>query len=326
MNVAINGLGRIGKQFLIAALDSKKKHNFFINNPSDIDSIIYSLTHDSVHPSLKNVKKKGETLIIGNKKIPVFHELDPAKLPWKKYKIDVVVECSGRFTHKKDASKHLEAGAKKVLISAPGHDLDATIVYGVNNGKVKGKKLVSAGSCTTNALTPAIKVINDNLEIENAHFVTTHAYTATQNLIDGHNKKSYVRGRAAAYNIVPTSSGASISVVEAIPTLDGKLDGYALRVPVVDGSFASIVAKVKKRATAEKLNSLFKKSSTGNLKGVMGYEKELLVSTDIINNKNSCIIDANFTKVQGDLVSVGCWYDNEFGYSHRLVDVLELMK
>jgi glyceraldehyde 3-phosphate dehydrogenase len=326
MNIAINGLGRIGKQFLIAALESKKKHNFFINNPSDIDSMVYALTHDSVHPSLKNVKAQGETLIIKGKKIPVFHELDPEKLPWKKHKIDVVVECSGRFTHKEDASKHLKAGAKKVLVSAPGKELDITIVYGVNNGKIKGKKLVSAGSCTTNALTPALKIIDEAFGIENAHFVTTHAYTATQNLIDGHNRKSYVRGRAAAYNIVPSSSGASISVVEALPHLDGKLDGYALRVPVVDGSFATIVAKVKKKASSKKLNELFLKNSKGKLKGVLDYEKELLVSTDIINNKNSCIIDSNFTKVQGDLVSVGCWYDNEFGYSHRLVDVVELMK
>lgn len=326
MNIAINGLGRIGKEFLIAVIDSKKNYNVFVNDPSPIDSLVYSLTHDSVHPPLKDVKSKGENLIIGKRIIPVTHERDPEKLPWKKDKIDVVVECTGHFTDKVGASKHLTAGAKKVLISAPGKQTDATIVYGINNSKVKGKKIISAGSCTTNCLVPPLSIIDEKLGIENAHFVTTHAYTSTQNLIDGHNAKSYVRGRAAAHNIVPTSSGASVSVVEVLPKLKGKVEGYALRVPVVDGSFATIVAKVKKKTTAEELNKIFKQYSKGKLKGVLGYEKELLVSTDIINNTHSSIIDANFTKVQKDLVSIGCWYDNEYGYSHRLLDVLELMK
>jgi len=326
MNIAINGLGRIGKEFLIAVLESKKKYNLFVNDPSPIDSLVYSLTHDSVHPPLKNVKTKNGALIIGKKTIPVTHEMDPEKLPWKKNKIDVVVECTGHFTDKSGASKHLTAGAKKVLISAPGKETDATIVYGINNSMIKNKKIISAGSCTTNCLVPPLNIINEKLGIKAAHFVTTHAYTSTQNLIDGHNARSFVRGRAAAGNIVPSSSGASISVVKALPELKGKIDGYALRVPVVDGSFATIVAKVKKKTTSDELNKIFKKYSEGKLKGILEYEKELLVSTDIINNSHSSIIDSNFTTVQGDLVSVGCWYDNEYGYSHRLLDILSLMK
>lgn len=326
MNVAINGLGRIGKEFLIAAIESKKKYNIFVNDPSPIDSLVYSLTHDSVHLSLKDVKSKKNTLIIGKKIIPVTHERDPEKLPWKENKIDVVVECTGHFTDRKGANKHLLAGAKKVLISAPGKDSDATIIYGINNSKIKGKKIISAGSCTTNCLVPPLSIIENKLGIKAAHFVTTHAYTSTQNLIDGHNTKSFVRGRSAAANIVPSSSGASIAVVKVLPRLKGKIEGYALRVPVIDGSFATIVAKVKKKTTVEELNKIFKNYSKGKLKGILGYEKELLVSTDIINNSHSSIIDSNFTKVQGDLISIGCWYDNEYGYSHRLLDVLSLMK
>ncbi len=325
MNIGINGLGRIGKQFFMAALQSGKSYNFFINTPEDTEFLAYSLTHDSVHPPLKNVRHDANNLFVGKKKIPVTHELDPSKIPWKKYKVNIVVECSGHFTKKEDAEGHIKAGAKKVLISAPGKNTDATIIYKVNNSAMKGK-VVSAGSCTTNAVAPLIKILNDNFGIESAYFFTTHAYTATQSLIDGHNKKSFVRGRAAAQNIVPTSSGAAVAVTESIPELKGKLDGYALRVPVVDGSFVTVAAKVKKKTDVKKINSIFKKLASGPWKNVLEYSDELLVSTDIINNSRSCVFDSNFTKVQGDLVSVAAWYDNEFGYSHRLVDVLELMK
>lgn len=325
MNIAINGLGRIGKQFLMAAVNSKKKYNFFVNDLSDIDYLTYSLRYDSVHPSLKDVRHDGKNIFIGKMKIPVFHETDPLKLPWKKNGIDVVVECTGLFTHKKDAEKHIKAGAKKVLISAPGKEVDATIICKINEDKLKSEKVISAGSCTTNAVAPLVKVLNDNWKIENAYFVTTHAYTATQSLIDGRNRKSFVRGRSAAQNIIPTTSGASISVAESIPELKGKLDGYALRVPVVDGSFVTVVAKVKKKTSVEEINSTFKKLSNGGWKNILDYCNEPLVSTDIINNEKSCIFEPKYTKVQGDLVTVAAWYDNEYGYSHRLVDVLELL-
>jgi len=322
-NIAINGFGRIGKQFLIAALESKKRYNFFINDPAEIEFIVYSLTHDSVHPILKKVRHDGKNIFIRKRKIPIYHELNPEKLPWKKNKIDVVVECTGLFTHKKDAKKHLKAGAKKVLISAPGKEVDATIVYGINHTKLKDEKIISAGSCTTNAVAPLVKILNDKFKIKNSYFLTTHAYTSTQSLIDGHNKKSFVRGRAAAQNIIPTTSGASVSVVEAIPELKGKLDGYALRVPVVDGSFVNVVAELEKKTKTKEIDLAFQKMSKGKMKEILEYSKDSLVSTDIINNKNSCIFDSRFTKFQGDLVCVGAWYDSEYGYSHRLVNVLD---
>ena len=326
MNVGINGLGRIGKQFLMAALESKKDYKFFINTPEDTDYLAYSLEHDTVHPSLKNVGHDKDNIFIGKRKIPVYHELKPDRIPWKKNKVDVVIECSGHFTHKKDAMGHIKAGAKRVLISAPSEDSDATIICKVNDKELKNLKIVSAGSCTTNAVAPLVKAIHDNFDIENAYFFTTHAYTSTQSLIDGHNKKSLVRGRAAAQNIIPTSSGASIAVTESIPSLKGKIDGYALRVPVIDGSFVTVVAKVKNKTDVKNINSTFKKLASGPWKSILEYSDMLLVSSDIINNSHSCIFDSNFTKVQGDLVSVAAWYDNEFGYSHRLVDIVEMMK
>lgn len=326
MNVAINGFGRIGKQFLIAAINSKKKYNFFINSTSSLDFVVYSLQHDTVHPSIKEVKHDGKNIFIGKRKIPVYSERDPKKLPWKKNKIDVVVECTGAFTDRKGAEKHLKAGAKKVLISAPGKNIDATVLYKINDSEIKNKRIISAGSCTTNAVAPLVKAIEDNFGIESSYFVTTHAYTPTQELIDGHNEKSFVRGRAAAQNIVPSGSGAAISVTESIPGLKGKLDGYALRVPVIDGSFVTLVAKIKNKASTTEINSVFKKLSSGSWKQILEYSESLLVSSDIINNQKSCIFDSNFTKVQGDLISVAAWYDNEYGYAYRLVDLVELMK
>ena len=325
MNIAINGFGRIGKQFLIAAISSGKKHNFFINNLGGNDFIAYSLEHDSVHPSLKGVKFDSKNIFIGKFKIPVYHEPDPEKLPWKKDKIDVVVECTGLFTQRKDAEKHLKAGAKKVLISAPGKDADATIICKINEEKLKGAKVISAGSCTTNAVAPLMKALNDSFGVEGSYFFTTHAYTSTQNLIDGSNKKSFLRGRAAAQNIIPTGSGAATAVIESIPELKGKIDGYALRVPVTDGSFVSVAAKVRKKTSVKEINSLFKKLAEGHWKEILEYADYPLVSSDIINNSKSCIFDSNFTKVQGDLVSVAAWYDNEYGYSSRLVDIAEMM-
>ena len=325
MNVAINGFGRIGKQFLIAAINSKKNYNFVINNPSENDFIAYSISHDSVHPGLKNVKYDKNNIFIGKRKIPVYHELNPEKLPWKKHKIDIVVECTGLFTHKKDAIKHIKAGAKKVLISAPGKNVDATIICKVNEENLKNEKIISTGSCTTNAVAPLVKILHDNFEIESSYFVTTHAYTSTQSLIDGHNKKSFVRGRAAAQNIIPTSSGAATSVVESIPELKGKIDGYALRVPVIDGSFVTVVAKVKKKTSVDEINSIFKNLSLGKWKKILDYSSILLVSSDVINNSKSCVFDPNYTKVQGDLITVAAWYDNEYGYAYRLVDMVDLL-
>lgn len=333
MKVAINGFGRIGKQFLLAALEQKVKWDFVINHTADLDFIVYSLKYDSVHPSPKEkIFHDGKTLFIkkgglfGNKKIKVYSELNPEKLPWKAEKVDLVVDCSGMFTHAEEAKKHIEAGARRVLISAPAKGHDATIVLGVNEKTLKKEHLIiSAGSCTTNCVAPVVKILNDALGIKSCFFITTHAYTATQRLIDGVDKKDLRRGRAAAIDIVPGTSGASQSVVEAIPELKGKLDGYALRVPVVDGSISSIIAQVTNQISAEDLNNLFKKKAK-ELAGILDYVEDPIVSADIIHNPNSSIFDSTLTGVNGDLVSVASWYDNEWGYSCRLVDVAKLIE
>ena len=327
VNVAINGFGRIGKQFFLAALEHGVKWNFYINNIGTIETIIYGLKYDSVHPSFKGtIKTDGKNLIINKIKIPVLEELDPEKLPWKKEKIDLVIESSGAFTKRDGAIKHIKAGAKKVLISAPAQGHDSCIAFGVNNNHLNSNhQIVSASSCTTNCVAPMVKVLNDNFKVISAHFLTAHAYTATQGLIDRDDKKDFRRGRAAGMNIVPTSSGATTSVIEIIPELKGKIDGGALRVPVVDGSITEVVAKVSRSTTASEVNKIFKKSAESNLKGILEYTEEPIVSSDIIHNPHSCIFDAKLTSVIGDLVSIYGWYDNEWGYSNRLVELAQLM-
>lgn len=327
MKVAINGFGRIGKQFFISSLAQGVKWDFVINELSDLDSIVYSLKYDSVHATPQvNISHDGKNLIVGNRKIKVFAEKDPSLLPWKDEKVDLVVECTGFFTNAKDAAKHVQAGALKVLISAPAKEHQCTLVHGVNSNALKKDfQIVSAGSCTTNCVAPMVKIINDAFKIKNAYFVTTHAYTATQRLVDAFDKKDFRRGRAAAGNIVPSTSGASISVVEAVPQLQGKLEGYALRVPVIDGSFSSVFAHVENPASVEEINALFKSKAQKEYKGVLQYSEDDLVSSDIIGNTHSCIFDSKITSVNGDLLSIAGWYDNEMGYSNRLVDVARLM-
>ncbi|MEK6843850.1 MAG: type I glyceraldehyde-3-phosphate dehydrogenase [Nanoarchaeota archaeon] len=325
-NVAINGFGRIGKQFFLAALESNAKWNFFINHPEDLDHIVYSLKYDSVHETLKNASHDGNNLIVNGKKIKVFHELDPEKLPWKREKIDLVVECTGVFTEREGAIKHINAGAKRVLISAPAHGHDSCIAFGVNNKDLKSNhKIISASSCTTNCIAPMVSVLHNNFKIINAHFITAHAYTATQKLIDGDDKKDMRRGRAAAMNIVPSSSGATKSILEIFPDLNGKIDGFALRIPVIDGSISHIVAKLSKKPTKEMINKTFKKEAEGRMKGILQYTEDPIVSSDIIHNKHSCVFDSLLTKVVDELVSISGWYDNEWGYSNRLVGVAGLI-
>lgn len=327
MRVAINGFGRIGKQFLLACMANKVPWDFVINATSDTEFIVYTLKYDSVHETPKeNITCDKDNIYFGNKKIKVYNILDAEKLPWKEEKIDLVVDCTGMFTHRKDAEKHLKAGAKKVLISAPAKDHDITIVYGINNASLKKEhKIISAGSCTTNCVSPMMKILNDNFKVKNAFFITTHAYTSTQKLIDGIDKKDLRRGRAAATDIVPSTSGAAISVVESLPELKGKIDGYALRVPVVDGSISSIIAKVEKKTNAEEVNKIFKSKVSKEYKGIIEYNEDQIVSSDIIGNSSSCVFDSGMTSVNGDMVSIAGWYDNEWGYSNRLMDVAELV-
>jgi len=326
VRVAINGFGRIGRQILQAGINDPEIEWVAINDLTDTKTLAYLLKYDSVQPrETKEVVADKEGIIINGKKILVFSEKDPENLPWKKLGIDVVIEATGFFTDREGASKHLKAGAKKVLISAPGKNVDFHIVKGVNDSLLqKDHIIVSNCSCTTNAAAPLAKVINDNFGIEKGFIITTHAYTATQRLVDAPDAKDLRRGRSAAVNIVPSTTGAAEAVIETIPSLKGKLDGFALRVPVLTGSIVTLIALVKKATTKEEVNWLFNQVSQYHMRGVLQYCEEPIVSTDIIHNSHSCIFDSLLTKVtDGNLVSVTGWYDNEWGYSCRMVDIVK---
>lgn len=324
MNVAINGFGRIGRAFFKIA--SNKKINIVaINDLADTRVLSYLLQHDSVHGTYpKKVNYTKSSIKVGGKTIKVFSERDPENLPWKELKIDVVLEATGRFRDRESASKHLKAGAKKVLISSPAINPDVTIVLGVNENKLKkSHKIISMASCTTNCLAPIAKILNDSFGIETGFMTTVHAYTNDQKLLDVPHKKLR-RARAAAIDIIPTSSGATSAVCEVIPSLKGKMDGLAMRVPVACGSIVDFVCKLKKKTTKEKINAAFKKAAKTKMKGVLQYSDEELVSSDIIKNPYSSIVDSLLTQViKGNTVKVLSWYDNEWGYSNRLVDMLK---
>lgn len=325
VKVAINGFGRIGRQIFQIAL--KNKVNIAaINDLTDTKTLAYLLKYDSVYGRYPGkVSYDKNHIIVDNKKIRVFSESDPAKLPWKKLKIDVVAECTGFFTEKSKAMKHIKAGAKKVLISAPGKNPDITVVLGVNFNKYDKKKhkIISNASCTTNCIAQMVKVLNDKFGVLNGFMTTVHAYTTTQKLVDAPHKKDVRRGRAAAANIVPTTTGATKAVVETIPELKDKLNGMAIRVPVVCGSICQFSAVLKKKVTPEEVNKAFKKASA-KLKGILKYSEEPLVSTDILKDSNSCIFDSLTTQViGGNTVNICGWYDNEWGYSARMIDVIQ---
>ncbi|MCK4589605.1 MAG: type I glyceraldehyde-3-phosphate dehydrogenase [Nanoarchaeota archaeon] len=325
INVAINGFGRIGRMILKAGLESKNIKVVAINDLTPIETLAYLLKHDSVHGRYnKKVSFKGKNLVISGKTIPVYAEKDPAKLPWKKHKVDIIAECTGRFTKLKDAKLHLKAGAKKVLISAPGKDGCPTYVYGVNHKEYKGEKVISNGSCTTNCLAPLAKLLSNKVGIASGFLNTIHAYTATQNLVDGPNKKMR-RCRAAAQNIVPTSTGAAVAVTKVVPELKGKMDGLAMRVPVVDGSVIDFTFIAKKKTSVKEINKIIKQAAQKELKGVIEYSTEELVSTDILTNPHSAIFDSKLTDVHDNLVRIIAWYDNEWGFSCRMVDMFKVM-
>jgi glyceraldehyde 3-phosphate dehydrogenase len=326
VKIAINGLGRIGRVFLKIALD-KKLDVVAINDLGNLESLVYLMKYDSVYGKYKEKVAMGKDFIqINNKKIKVFAQKDPENLPWKELGIDVVVECTGAFTEREGASKHLNAGAKKVLISAPGKNPDITIVLGVNENKLKKEhKIISMGSCTTNCLAPIVKVLNDSFKIEKGFMTTVHAYTNDQVILDIPHKKLR-RGRAGAINLIPTTSGATTSVIEVIPELKGKLDGLAIRAPVACGSIVDFVAILKKPVTREQVNESLKKASSQKLNGILQYSEDELVSSDIIENPNSSIVDSILTQANGNFVKVLSWYDNEYGYSNRLVELIKLLK
>ncbi len=328
IRVAINGFGRIGRQLFQAGLNDSKIEFVAVNDLTDTKTLAHLLKYDSVHGKAKEkIKAKKDALVIDGKEIKVFSEKDPEKLPWKDLKIDVVVESTGFFRDREGANKHIKAGARKVLISAPAKNPDFTVVLGVNHNKYNNKKhdIISNASCTTNCLAPIVKVLHEKFKIKSGFMTTIHAYTADQKLVDAPHK-DLRRARAAAVNVVPTTTGAAKAVTEVMPVLKGKLDGMAIRVPVPDGSITDFVCEVGKKVTPEQINKVFKEAAKKSMKGIIEYSEDPLVSSDIVHNPYSAIFDALNTRViDGNLVKVLTWYDNEWGYSNRMIDVIKLI-
>lgn len=326
VKIGINGFGRIGRNYLRAALAQGSKLDIVaVNDLSDTKSLATLLKYDSITGRLAaEVTYDDTNVIVNGKKIKVLAERDPAALPWGELGVDIVIESTGRFTAAADAKKHIEAGAKKVLISAPGTDVDGTFVMGVNHTDYDpaNDHIISNASCTTNCLAPLAKVFNDEFGIENGLMTTVHAYTADQNLQDGPHS-DLRRARAAALNIVPSSTGAAKAIGEVLPELKGKLDGYALRVPVPTGSITDLTLISKKTVTIDEIKAAYKKAAEGSLKGILAYTEDPIVSSDIVTDPHSSIFDAGLVKVIGNTVKLGSWYDNEWGYSNRLVDLTE---
>lgn len=330
--VVINGFGRIGRIYLRAALsDSEFTGNFevvAVNDLTDAPTLAFLLKYDSVHGVMKEeVRAEGSDIVIGGSlRIKVLSEKDPAKYPWKDLGADIIIESTGLYTDRDKAELHLKAGAKKVLISAPAKGQDATIVLGVNGEAYDPAKhsIISMASCTTNCLAPVVKILNDAMGIEKGFMTTVHAYTNDQRILDLPHK-DLRRARAAALSIVPTTTSAAKAVAEVIPELRGKLDGLALRVPVPDGSLNDFVFVARRETSIEEVNGLLRQAAEGALKGVLEYTEDPIVSADIIDNPHSSIVDGLLTKVSGSLVKVLAWYDNEWGYSCRLVDLTKLV-
>ena len=325
VRVGINGFGRIGRNFFRAVITSGAEIEIVgINDLTDNATLAHLLKYDSILGRLGlPVTYTDDSITVGGKTIKVFAERDPANLPWALVKADIVVESTGFFTKAADASKHIAAGAKKVIISAPATDEDITIVMGVNHENYDSSKhnVISNASCTTNCLAPMAKVLDEEFGIVRGLMTTIHAYTNDQALQDQPHK-DLRRARAAALSIIPTSTGAAKAISLVLPNLKGKLDGYALRVPVPTGSATDLTVELAKEATAAEINAAIKKAAEGSLKGFLSYTEDPIVSADIVTDPSSCIFDAGLTKVIGSTVKVVGWYDNEWGYSNRLVDLV----
>ncbi|ADL08806.1 type I glyceraldehyde-3-phosphate dehydrogenase [Thermosediminibacter oceani] len=326
VRVAINGFGRIGKNALRIWLEDKHPEIevVAINSTSGPRPHAHLFKYDSVYGIFPgSVEASDDALIINGKSIPFFAEKDPEKLPWDELGIDIVIESSGKFRKRQDAEKHLKAGAKRVLITAPAEGVDNTIVMGVNEGDFCPEKdfIVSSASCTTNCLAPVVKVLDENLKMINGSMTTVHAYTADQSLVDK-THKDLRRARAAAMSIIPTTTGAAKAIGLVIPHLSGKLNGCALRVPTPAVSIIDLVANVEKPTTKEEVNGLFKEAAQGELKGILDYTEDPLVSTDFLKNPHSSIVDGLSTMViDSKVVKVLAWYDNEYGYTMRVLEL-----
>ena len=325
-NVAINGFGRIGRSILRIIVENDSDINVVaINDLGNYENLAYLLKHDSVMGILdRNVSVAGDKLIVDDRTIQLTSIKDPAELPWKEMDVDVVVESTGIFRDSESLNKHLDAGAKKVLLTVPPKDdIDATIVLGVNDGDLKPEdRIVSNASCTTNCLAPIAKVLDDNFGIISGLMTTVHAYTNDQALAET-THSDFRRGRSATQNIIPTSTGAAKAVGMVLPELNGKLDGMAMRVPVPDGSVVDLVVELEKKVSIDDINKAVKNAADNELNGILEYSEVPLVSTDILNNPHSSIYDASSTQLlEGNHVKVVCWYDNEWGYSNRVVDLI----
>ncbi|GIN56759.1 glyceraldehyde-3-phosphate dehydrogenase 1 [Lederbergia ruris] len=324
VKVGINGFGRIGRNVFRAALNNPEVEVVAVNDLTDANMLAHLLQYDTVHGKLdQQVSVDGDTIVVGDHRIKVLAERDPAALGWGDLGVEVVVESTGRFTKREDAAKHLEAGAKKVIISAPANGEDITIVMGVNEDKYDAAShhVLSNASCTTNCLAPFAKVLNDKFGIVRGMMTTVHSYTNDQQILDLPHK-DYRRARAAAENIIPTSTGAAKAVALVLPELKGKLNGMAMRVPTPNVSVVDLVAELDKSVTAEEVNAALKEAAEGELKGILAYTDEPLVSTDYNGDVHSSTVDGLSTMVmEGNMVKVLSWYDNETGYSNRVVDL-----
>lgn len=335
MKVAINGFGRIGRLFFRAAWQDRTfRKNFDIVAVNDVTGardLAYLLKYDSVHRIWGNdVNYKENSLIVDKKEVKVLSVLDPAGLPWKDLGVDIVLESTGRFTKREDAERHLKAGAKKVVISAPAKNPDITLLPGVNLEEYQPKEhnIISMGSCTTNALAPTLKVLKDFFGVKRGFMSTIHAYTNDQMILDLVHKKDPRRGRAAGLSIIPTSTGAAKAIFEVIKGLEGKMDGIAFRVPVADASVVDLIVELEKEVSRDEVNHVFRDAAKSYMKGIIEYTEDPIVSVDVIGNPHSAIIDGLSTMVLGDrsnLVKVLAWYDNEWGYSQKLVELFNFI-
>lgn len=326
VNIAINGFGRIGRQILKIALD-RKINVVAINDLHGPESSAYTLKFDSVYGKYdRKVEALKDSIVVDGKKIKVISEKDPSKLPWHELKVDIVIESTGVFTNAKDATQHIKSGAKKVIITAPAKEPDITLVPCVNDKLLNSShKIISVGSCTTNCAATVAKVILQELGIKYAMLTTIHAYTNDQVILDNAHR-NIRRGRAAGLNMIPTTTGAAEAVIEAIPQLKGRMTGLSVRVPVPCGSLIDFTCEVEKKTDVASVNKILKKHSQSSMKGIIEYSEEALVSSDVIGNSHSAIIDSLSTQVDGNLVKILAWYDNEFGYSNRVVDVIQRLK
>jgi glyceraldehyde 3-phosphate dehydrogenase len=328
IKVGINGFGRIGRNVVRAGLDRSNIEFVAANDLTDTKTLAHLLKYDSIlGPLHQEVKVDGDVIVVCGKRIKIFATKDPAELDWNSVGAQIVIESTGRFTDKKDAEKHLRGTVKKVIISAPATNEDVTLVLGVNDKMYDPAKhkVISNASCTTNCLAPVVRVLHDKFGIEKGSMTTIHSYTNDQNVLDFPHK-DLRRARAAALNMIPTTTGAAKAIGLVVPELKGKLDGYSMRVPTPDVSVVDLVAVTSKKVTVEEVNKALEDAANGPMKGILAYTEDPVVSTDMLHNPNSSIVDAGLTKVlAGDLVHVVAWYDNEWGYSMRIVDLVEFL-